>query len=230
MSEIKTSEEVINEYRRILGNEFGEVYFLVRNEWIDIWVTWNQFESLFGHGPERIDLMNKAGASFFYLVQRHFFEAVLLAVCRLSDRTENGGKANLTVLRFKKFMNTPERQVKLKSLLGEVNTATQFARDWRNRMISHNDLDLKLGISKPLEEATRELVSKAIKSLHEVLAYISLNFMGIGFIDEVITGLNNEMVMLDRLFLGVMSYEDELNSFKRGMVLCLDRPKWLQYS
>ena len=230
MSEIKTSEEVLKEYRRILGNDFGYVYFHARNEWIDIWLTWNQYESLFGHGSERVDLMNKAGASFFYMVQRHFFEAVLLAVCRLSDNVKVAGKKTLTVLLFRDFMDTDERRIKLDELLEMVNETTKFARDWRNRKIGHNDLDLKNGASEPLKKATRESVRCAIHALYEVLAYISSNFMKTELIDKVITGFNNEMAMLDRLYLGAMSYDKELEALKKGIVPSMERPEWLHNS
>jgi hypothetical protein len=230
MPATKTSEEVLEKYCRHLGKKFGDVYFLARNEWIDIRVTWNQYENLFGHGPERVDLMNKAGVLFFFMVQRHFFEAVLLAVCRLSDQIKTGRKANLTVLLFREFMDTDERRIKLDSLLEKVEVTTEFARDWRNRRISHNDLDLKNGTAAPLEEANRKLVSNAIKALHEVLNYINLEFINTELIDDVITGFNNEMAMLDRLYLGVMSYEKELAALKSGIVPPLERPEWLHNS
>ena len=174
--------------------------------------------------------MNKAGASFFYMVQRHFFEAVLLAVCRLSDPAKTLSKTNLTVLLFREFMDTDERRIKLDALLEKVSATTQFARDWRNRRIGHNDLDLKNGASEPLKKATRESVRCAIHALYEVLAYISSDFMKTELVDKVITGFNNEMAMLDRLYLGAMSYDKEQEDLKKGIVPSMERPEWLHNS
>ena len=227
MSETKTAKEVHEEFRNLLGEEFGDAYYHTLNEWCDIWLTWKQFENLFGHGPERVDLMNKAGASFFHRVDRLFFEAVVLAVCRLSDPIKTGNKANLTVLLFQKFMDTDERRHQMEALLGSVAATTGFARDWRNRRISHNDFDLKTGIAEPLEQATRDLVSGAIGALHEVLAYVRLEFMGANLLNEVLDNPNNEMVMLDRLYLGVASNDQELEELRNGIFHSRERPPWL---
>jgi len=227
MAETKTPKEVLEDYRSHLGKNFGDIYFHARNEWIDIWITWNQYENLFGHGSERVDLMNKAGASFFYSVQRHFFETVLLAVCRLSDPIKTGSKTNLTVLLFREFMDTDERRAKIDSLLEKVKGTTEFARDWRNRRISHNDLDLKGGAAEPLKIATRNIVSNAIQSIYEVIAYISLEFMKSELIEKVVTGFNNEMNMLDRLYLGTESRDKELEDLKNGKAPLPERPEWL---
>lgn len=227
MAKAKTSKEIHDDCRRILGAEFGDIYFHAKSEWIDIWVTWNQYENLFGQGPERVELMNKAGAIFFYMVQRHFFETVLLGVCRLSDPIKTGRKTNLTVLALHQFMDTDERRTKLESLLDEVGTTTEFARDWRNRRISHNDLDLKNGTADPLESANRDLVNTSLKSIHNVLSYISLEFMDSELMGEVAVGFNNEITMLDRLYLGIEANDRELNELKNNKIVPLERPEWL---
>lgn len=227
MPETKTASEVQHKYRQILGKEFGDVYFYARNEWIDIFLTWRQYENLFGHGPERVELLNKSGSLFFYMVQRHFFEAALLGLCRLSDPPKTGKKANLTVILFREFMDTDERCTKIDSLLDNVKKTTKFARDWRNRRISHNDLDLKHGAANPLEKATRASVSAALDAIYDVLAYISLEFMNSELINDVIVGFDNEFAMLDRLYLGHLARKEELKNLKSGKFQPYERPDWL---
>jgi hypothetical protein len=216
------------ELKKSLGNEFGEVCYHVFNEWCDLYVTWKQFKNLFCRGPERVELLNKAGAGFFYNVDRHFFSSVMLALCRLSDPPATAGRKNLTAMLFHKFMDTDERATKMVVLLEQVTQSTAFARDWRNRRISHNDFSLKVEQAEPLKTATVELVDRAIAAIHATLAYIYQEFKDAGLHDDVIDGLNNEMVMLNRIYLGVQQQERNLELLKIGKFEQFDFPKWME--
>ena len=230
MGDAKTSSEMHAKYRDRLGKKFGDVYFHVKNEWVDILVTWKQYENLFGCGPERVELMNKSGSMFFHMVQRHFFEATLLGLCRLSDPLKTLNKENLTVMLLCEFMDTPERHDKLNALLDKVRVNTKFARDWRNRRISHNDLDLKHGTADPLEKATRELVSVSLNSVYDVLAYVSIEFLGADLVNDVVGDFNNEFAMLERLYLGNLARKEEIRKLKFEGIRLADKPDWLYNS
>ena len=54
----------------------------------------------------------------------------------------------------------------------------QFARDWRNRRISHADLATAVGTAEPLAPASLEKVTSAIDAVHAVLNTISLELLG----------------------------------------------------
>lgn len=62
---IMEPDKVLANYQDSLGDDFGLVYYIARNEWCDLWVTWKQYKNMFGHGIERVDLMNRAGSGFF---------------------------------------------------------------------------------------------------------------------------------------------------------------------
>lgn len=220
-------EEVLARYTAALGDEFGTAYYQILSEWSDLWLTWRQFENLFGHGPERVELMNRAGASFFYRVDRLFFESVALAVCRLSDPIKSAGKSNLTIRLFEKYMDTNDRKAKMQELLNEVISSTEFARDWRNRKISHNDYALKIGAAEPLQKASRNSMNAAIASLHLTLAYVSTELMESYLDNEVINDMNDEMVMLHRLFLGDEQFQKELKELKETRTIGSELPKWV---
>lgn len=223
-------QEILGNYQKALGTEFGEVYFHALNEWCELWVIWNQFESLFGHCEERVDLMNKAGGGFFYFVDKLFFQSVLLAVCRISDHPESQGKPNLSLRLFQNFMDTDRQKADMKTLLEKLKSGTEFARDWRNRHIAHNDLKLRLGRAQQLENATRKSVKDAIESAHKVLAYVSVEFLQTDLSNEVVPELNDEMVMLHRLYLGVEKFESDMHGFQDSDRLLEATPKWLANS
>jgi hypothetical protein len=221
----KTIEE---ELRKSLGKEFGEVCYHVLNEWCDLYLTWNQFKNLFCRSPERVELLSKAGAGFFYNVDRHFFSSMMLALCRLSDRPSTAGRENLTVKLFPNCMDSNNRVARMTALLDQVEKSTAFARDWRNRRISHNDFNLKLGKTEPLKTATVELVDGAIAAIHATLAYIHEEFMDTELADDVIDGSDNEMDMLIRVYLGVQQEERNQELLEMGRFEQFNFPKWLQ--
>jgi hypothetical protein len=51
-------------------------------------------------------------------------------------------------------------------LVDNALKATEFARDWRNRLIAHRDLDIALSTATtPLKDASRAQVKDALASL-----------------------------------------------------------------
>ena len=223
----RSADEALTDYKGKLGEEFGTAYYHAHSEWCDLWLTWKQFRNLFCSGPERVDLLNRCGSGFFYRVDKIFLEATLLAICRLTDKEIMFGNKNLTVHAFRKFMDSEIRKYTMDELLKEVDGAASFARDWRNRRISHNDYALIIGEAKPLEGVTIDSISASIGSLHKVFSYISVDFMKTDTADEVIDSLNNEMVTLDRLFSGDAEFQIELNDLEQGRPYEKTKPKWL---
>ncbi|MCZ4287952.1 hypothetical protein [Hoeflea alexandrii] len=187
-------------YQQALGQEFGRLFYHCISEWVDLSLTWQQYEQLFGHGPERVSMLNEAGAAFFGRVQRHFFDVVVLAICRLSDPVKSRGKKNLTVNSFEDYMDTDERRNEMKKLLADIREKTQFHRDWRNRRIGHNDLDLRYGTAKPLESATRNQMNESITAIHQVFFYILGEFEDSHLVEEVIEPLDGPMVTLQLIY------------------------------
>ena len=227
----RSAEQILKEYKDTLGEDFGEIYFHAYVEWCDLSHTWKQFKNLFGHGPERVDLMNRAGAGFFYRVDRFFFEAVVMAVCRLSDPVKTVKKANLTVMLFEQHMDTEIRKKTMKKLLEKVEDSTEFARDWRNRRIGHNDFNLKVGTAKPLERITLESMDAAISALHKTLYYIGTEFMDVDMMNEFAGNYRDEMVMLNCLYRGDEDFRDEQEALMAGNYrIRREMPKWLNNS
>jgi hypothetical protein len=61
--------ELKQRYRDVMGNELGEVFHHLMQEAAFLHLKWNEYLTLFGTGPERVDLLNKAAPGFFHLVQ-----------------------------------------------------------------------------------------------------------------------------------------------------------------
>ena len=48
-------------------------------------LKWNEYVVLFGTGPERVDLLNRAAPGFFHLVQDSWWDDLLLHISRMTD-------------------------------------------------------------------------------------------------------------------------------------------------
>jgi hypothetical protein len=225
-----TPKETKADYQHRLGTEFGGIYYSAFCEWAKLRIIWNQYENLFCSGPERIGLLNSTGAIFFLRVQRSFFETVVMGICRLNDPVKSLNKYyNITVKQFEKFMLTEQRCAKMSILLEAVDRSTVVHRNWRDKRISHNDLDQMLEKVMPLEAVSQKSVNDSIAALHDIFSFIALEFFfGAILSDNIILSPNNEIFMMETLYKGVAERENEKSALRQGKISQRKtKPAWL---
>lgn len=178
MSSNFTAEQIKIQNIQKMGKELGEVYSELSQQVIWLNMKWQEYVELFGLKPSRIELMNKAAPEFFYVVEKSMWESILLHITRLTDSPITGQKKNLSIGQFLKLIKDKALIANLKQKIDLAILKTQFARDWRNRIIAHSDFELAMNKSaKPLEIASRNKVKEAIESICEVLNDVSSNLM-----------------------------------------------------
>lgn len=171
-----------------LGPQLGPVFSRLSDDLAWLQVKWGEYRELYGTSSERIDLMNSAAGLFFRILQDAMWEDALLHLCRLTDPAVMGSKQNLSIQALPELCADAAVQEAVRTLVGQAVTATSFARDWRNRHISHRDRALALGSgTRPLAPASRAQVSAAISAIHRVLNEISERLLDSTLADEVIT-------------------------------------------
>lgn len=167
------SEAPEREYQEKLGQDFGTVFYGVRNDWLNGLVRLKEYRVLFGD-PAAVKLLNAIGGGFMGDVQQVLWRDLLLHVTRVTDPEKTGKYENLTVQRLPPFCKRPELRAQLQASVDTAVQAAEFARDWRNRLISHSDLDLATDpAAKSLEPATLGLVQAALDAIHAVVATVS---------------------------------------------------------
>ncbi len=175
----RTADEAKAENIRLMGNELGAVYAALWQEVARLHSDWSNYETLFGSKESRVDLLNAAAPAFSRLVQDSIWENVLLQIARLTDKAITFRKPNLTIQRVAPLISrSSSRSVKrIESSVQTALTNCAFARDWRNRHIAHNDLDLKISNeARPLDFASRQSVKLALASLSEVLNNVAKEY------------------------------------------------------
>jgi hypothetical protein len=87
------------------------------------------------------------------------------------------GKDNLTLTRLPSLVDDTIRP-RVEPLLADVLARCDFARDWRNRHISHRDLGLALADSMvpPLAAASRTKVNEATEAIADLLNAVEAHY------------------------------------------------------
>ncbi|MDE0442441.1 MAG: hypothetical protein OXL38_10020 [Gammaproteobacteria bacterium] len=175
----ESSEDVRERYRTELGVEFGDAFHQLWNEWAWSLMRRNEFRELFSHA-EDVSLLNAlTGGDFTWDIQQILWDDLLLRLCRLTDPEQTGRKGNLTVRRLPPFCEQHDAALRdqVQSLVDAAVAKAEFARDWRNRRISHSDLATAVGKAEPLAPASLQNVTSALDAVHAVLNAISIELL-----------------------------------------------------
>ena len=157
------SDKLKQEYQDKLGEEFGAVFHGLRNDWAWGLMRTQEFRELFSNA-EDVELLNAiSGGGFLWDIQHIFWDDLMLRLTRLTDPSSTAGKGNLTVQRLPDFCTDPELCNEVQRLVDVAVDAAGFARDLRNRRISHRDLTQAIWPNtEPLAPANLSQVETAL--------------------------------------------------------------------
>jgi hypothetical protein len=177
----QTSEEMKISNMAKMGDALGEIYSALWQEVAVLHFDWHEYSELFGSKPERIVLLNEVAPHFFRLIQDRLWETTLLHLARLTDPPKSPGndKTNLSIKGLPDLITDGKLKEQVSKLVDEAVKSTEFARDWRNRLIGHRDLKLALQqATTPLADASREDVKNALKAIAAVLNALAAHYFG----------------------------------------------------
>lgn len=171
-------------------HNFEDIFDELMNSWARCKIKLDEFQVLFSNkNKDNFELLKAiAGGGFLGSMLGIFWDDLTLAVCRLTDKPITGRKENLTIKIIPHCLCMDENQkLELENLILIANETTQFARDWRNRRISHADLWLSIDANpEPLATATIHKMKTALAAIHNVLNYTGDHFLDRGlWRDEV---------------------------------------------
>lgn len=217
MKRYKTEEDVKHEHLDKLGTELGTVFHHLYNDFAWLRVKWGEYKELFGTKPERLEILNSSAGLFFRVVQDTMWEDTLLHLSRLTDKVSVGRKKNITIRRLPELCVNDSLRISLQDLVDQAITATEFARDWRNRQIGHRDFDLAINHdAKPLAYASRKSVNEAISAIHAVLNHISEQMLNSTMSTEVITPSGGAFNLLYTLSDGLDAINEREERLRSG--------------
>ena len=185
-------------YERTLCTEFGRVFYELWRGWSSAVVRRDEYWALYGN-PDDMDLLNRLSGHFFGILQTIKWDDLLLCVTRLTDPARSVGRDNLSIAQLPNYCEDHKLRKEVEDGVGRARVAAEFARDWRNRRISHTDLSHVLEAERdPLAEANLKKVSAALDSVHNVLNTISMKLRDTD-IANLVVGQPGANVLLTRI-------------------------------
>jgi hypothetical protein len=172
-----TYGEMRQEYTEAMGAKLGKLYHILWNDCAHVHVKWDEFVELFGTDDQRqFDVMNGVAPGFFYSVQHALWEGILLHLCRLTDPAVVAHRKTLSLEALLKEDKCKDI-FDLKERVRTAKERTTFARDWRNRVLAHSDLEYATNEQAiPLAPASRMQVREALEAIVEVLQAVESHF------------------------------------------------------
>lgn len=124
-------------------NERDLILRLLAEETASARLMKEEYQSLFSDRTH-VDLLNGIAGELFALIQYVLWDDLLLRLTRLTDSVGRPDQRRLTIqlLPDRFAYDEPEKAEALENLVGRACRTTEFARDWRNRMIAHRDFRL----------------------------------------------------------------------------------------
>jgi hypothetical protein len=140
---------------------------------------WIIYRQLFGTSSERIDMLNEAAGTFFYVIQGVLLDEVQLTISKLGDPATTAVRQNLTLAALRQALSATEHLglcARLDPLLQIFNDRCARIRHRRNKRIAHFDRDTLLKArSAPIEGASRKEIEEALQALRDFLNEIELH-------------------------------------------------------
>lgn len=147
-----------------------------------VWLhgRWTVYRQIFGTNPERIDLINEAAPTFFWMVQRVLMNDVQLTLVKLADPAETFGKKNITLqtlLNQCQSNGFQELSVALTEALSEFRQRCEKIKDRRHKDIAHFDLTAQLSNkAEVLPGPSRQEIEHALAALRKFMNIVYGHF------------------------------------------------------
>ena len=178
MARYLSAEETETQHLEAFGPTLGPLYHALDNELIWLHAKWLEYRKLYADSEKRVDFLNETAAHFFGVVQDVLWRDVLLHITRLTDPPGQGHFENLTLLRLPETVADTKLARELRSLIEDALAKSEFARQWRNRHLAHQDLSLALDRNaKPLPAASRQNVEEALANLRSVMNRLRASYL-----------------------------------------------------
>jgi AbiU2 len=151
--------------------------------WEDaVWLyrEWEVFHSLFGESRDIVDLMNSSAPDFFRLVQDLLRQALILGICRLTDKPTSDKLVLRSLLKHIDAKTRGALKTEVGKKLDELERGCKTIRKHRNKKIAHTDGKVRLaaagaGLPEILYGEIRIAVDRIAKVMNAVqLAYAGL--------------------------------------------------------
>lgn len=126
--------------------------------------------ALFEQPTDRLKAMGRAGNLLFGSIERVFYRDVVLGICRVTDKEKQRDNYNISIRRFQSGSYLEDSN--LQELVKDALEKSKPLRCWRNKRLSHIDVNTGLGWELP-KGCDRNAVSQLLEGICAVLRHVS---------------------------------------------------------
>lgn len=134
-----TRKQVRAHYKKLMGDEAGEVFITLRNETISAHEEWHVMKELSLHQQ----LLSDTEVAFFQIAVRSMWASLVLDVSRLTDLEKTGRYENASLFTLPTYLCGDNRKI-IKNLADLARKRAEPLRDWRNKRFAHLDKNVAL--------------------------------------------------------------------------------------
>ena len=157
---------------------------------------WKLHKDLF-QGSEKIALFSESGSRVWWGIDESVMDSVFMDISRLLDPPKSVGKSNLSISRMLDSIG-PNKYLKILGTNYEEaeNLYKKMIQPWRNRKLSHNDLETALTMGT-LPNVDYSKIDELVSKINEVARFVSLS---INDVDRSFPPLVTGSAWTNRLF------------------------------
>jgi len=166
------SEKVYEKIEQDVGEFEMLIFKAIERKYYELVMSATYFKELYAN-DSRVSILNKSAPMLFTHIQRVLLYNIIMSISRLNDPAVVMGKANLSLSQLK-GLNKRNSLPDLEEYIEEVKKSSKFTREWRNKIIGHNDLNETISDEEStIQNINYTQIEAAIKALHTLLNYIS---------------------------------------------------------
>jgi hypothetical protein len=160
----------------------SELFLALNNEVTWLHTIWELFTQLYVSGDENFKIMNETAPFFFFTLQTVLFNEMVMIWNRLTDPPSTSGQENASLERLIEQLDQESQSLlvaSLQSRLERIRIDFKGIRTWRNKRVSHNDLDVTLSKEEnSMPKITRGQLDAGIKEMADFMNEFSLELFG----------------------------------------------------
>lgn len=163
-----------------MPSEISAVYDEFRSEVTWLHGRWICYRQLFAHSPKRIDLLNEAASTFFFILQDVLLDDIQVSLSKLTDPARTGKHENLSLEQLQERLVAnaePALVLTCRSSLDLLHRQCAPFRTHRHKKLAHLDLQVALRTpATPLPDVSRQMIEDALLTLRTYLNAIERHF------------------------------------------------------
>jgi hypothetical protein len=161
-------------------SQFIAIYDELRSEITWLHGRWLTYRELFAESQRRIELLNEAAGTFFYIIQEVVMDEVQVCLSKLTDPASSRKHENLSLeqlqSQLKQYGDT-DLAAKCCALLNVIHDKCHVFRVRRHKILAHLDLPTAMKqLPQPLPGVSRQMIEDALGSVREYMNMIEMHY------------------------------------------------------